>query len=105
MLKDIRLLWFFSSIVLLSVVALTPFHQSLLYLWWRYFHILAAAMYSGAVVISALFEWRVPRRESKELFPLYHQLVTAMDKRIITASLIVLMISAIALMAYRGLAL
>ena len=80
MLKDIRLLWFLSSIALLSVIALTPFHHSLPYLWWRYLHIFAAAMYSGVVVISALFEWRVAKRESKELFALYHELVTEIER-------------------------
>ena len=105
MLKDVRLLWFCSAIIIISGLAITPFHELLPYLWWRFLHIVSAAMYSGVVVISAIFEWRVAQGRSKELFALYQELVTSMDKRLITISLSSLMTSAIALMSYRGLAL
>lgn len=104
-LKDIRIMWLVLSIAILCLIGLLPYYQLLPYLWWRYIHILSAALYSGVVVISALFEWKLSSRSHLNLFLSYSEQVASMDKVLITSCVSSLLISAIALLNYRGLSL
>ena len=99
---DSRVLWLIGATAGAAIIALTPFHHTLSYLGWRYLHIMSASAFSGVVGISALFEYLALRRGELSLISAYHRLVQKLDKTVITMSMTVLLISAIALLKYQG---
>lgn len=99
---DSRVLWFLLSVALVCLVGEVGVQRLLPYLWWRYLHLLSAALFLGLVLISSLMEERVARVGDLTLLRSYHEQVRSLDKRLITLSLSVLLGSALALLELRG---
>lgn len=100
--KDPRLIWLLGATLIASLVALTSFHHVISYVGWRYLHIVSAAIFSGVVSVSALFEHLAFKRGDLSLIAAYHELVQELDKVVITVSVSALLTSAIALLKYQG---
>ena len=99
---DSRILWLLFFIGIFCVIGLTPYHLGLPYEWWKFLHILNASLYSGIVVISSIFEWKVIRSNDPHLLRMYGQIILKLDKFLITLSVSFLLISALALLNYQG---
>jgi len=100
---DVRVIWFSVSVLMLSIISLFNWGELMPFLWWRYLHLVSAAVFSGVVVISTLYEEMTLASGELTLIVHYQQALSLIDKRLVTVSVSTLLLSALAMLELSGL--